>query len=241
MLGKWGQVNLYFATKQGTRLGLLDKFEKTLEKKVTGLFSKTFKSGLEPVEIAASIRQEMDARASILSRDRILVPNSYQVFLSPQDHQKLSVLGEPLLDELKTLASEHARKQGFQFGEVLEIKLAPKSNLVLGQLEVSSEAKKLEVSWIPVLQINGVNHELTKPRTTVGRDQSADLQIGDNGLSRKHFEILWDGQRAAVRDLGSTNGTKVSGRKIDQLTISSGTVISAGRTDFLFNVIARAK
>ena len=222
-------------------MGLLDKFEKTLEKKVTGLFSKTFKSGLEPVEIAASIRQEMDAKASILSRDRILVPNSYLVSLSPQDHQRFSNLGEPLLDELKTLASEHARKQGFQFGEVLEIKLVPDASLVLGQLEVSSEAKKLEVAWVPVLQINGVNHELTKARTTVGRDQSADLQIGDNGLSRKHFEILWDGQRAAVRDLGSTNGTTVSGKKIDQVAISSGTKISAGRTDFLFSVIARAK
>ena len=232
---------MYFATKQGTRLGFIDKFEKTLEKKVTGLFSKTFKSGLEPVEIAASIRQEMDAKASILSRDRILVPNSYMVALSPQDHAKLSNLGEPLLDELKDLASDHARKQGFQFGEVLEIKLVPDASLVLGQLEVSSEAKKLEVVWVPVLQVNGVNHEITKPRTTVGRDSTADLQIGDNGLSRKHFEILWDGQRAAVKDLGSTNGTKVSGKKIDQLTISSGTVFSAGRTDFLFSVIARSK
>ena len=232
---------MYFATKQGIRLGFIDKFEKTLEKKVTGLFSKTFKSGLEPVEIASAIRQEMDAKASILSRDRILVPNSYMVSLSPQDHQKLSNLGEPLLDELKDLASEHARRQGFQFGEVLEIKLVGSPSLALGQLEVSSEAKKLDVVWVPVLSINGVSHEISKARTTVGRDQAADLQIGDNGLSRKHFEILWDGQRAAVRDLGSTNGTKVLGKKIDQLTISSGTVVSAGRTDFLFNVIARSK
>ncbi len=222
-------------------MGFIDKFEKALEKKVTGLFTKTFKSGLEPVEIASAIKGQMDAKASILSRDRILVPNSYLVSLSPQDHQKLSNLGEPLLDELKNLASEHAVKQGFQFGEVLEIKLTAVPSLALGQLEVSSEAKKLDVAWIPVLQINGVNHEISKSRTTVGRDATADLQIGDNGLSRKHFEILWDGQRAAVRDLGSTNGTQVAGKKIDQLTISSGTVVSAGRTNFLFSVIARAK
>jgi hypothetical protein len=222
-------------------LGFIDKFEKTLEKKVTGLFSKTFKSGLEPVEIASAIKQEMDAKASILSRDRILVPNSYLVALSPQDHQKLTNLGEPLLDELRGLASEHARRQGFHFGEVLEIELIAQPALLLGQLEISSEAKKIDVAWIPVLEVNGVTHEITKARTTVGRDSTADLQIGDNGLSRKHFEILWDGSRAAVRDLGSTNGTQVAGKKIDQLTISSGTVFSAGRTDFLFNVIARSK
>ncbi len=222
-------------------MGFIDKFEKTLEKKVTGLFSKTFKSGLEPVEIASAIKQEMDAKASILSRDRILVPNSYLVALSPQDHQKLTNLGEPLLDELRGLASEHARRQGFHFGEVLEIELIAQPALLLGQLEISSEAKKIDVAWIPVLEVNGVTHEITKARTTVGRDSTADLQIGDNGLSRKHFEILWDGSRAAVRDLGSTNGTQVAGKKIDQLTISSGTVFSAGRTDFLFNVIARSK
>jgi hypothetical protein len=222
-------------------LGFIDKFEKTLEKKVTGLFSKAFKSGLEPVEIASAIKQEMDAKAAILSRERILVPNSYLISLSPQDHQKLSNLGEPLLDELKGLVSEHAKKQGFQFGEVLEIRLAADSSLVLGQLEVSSEARKIEVIWVPSLQVKGVTHDLLKARTTVGRDSTADLQIGDNGLSRKHFEILWDGSRAAVRDLGSTNGTKVAGKKIDQLTITSGTVVTAGRTEFLFNVIARAK
>jgi hypothetical protein len=183
----------------------------------------------------------MDAKASILSRDRILVPNCYLVSLSPQDHQKLANLGEPLLDELKGLASDHARKQGFSFGEVLEIKLTALPALVLGQLEVSSEAKKLDVAWIPVLQVNGINHELTKLRTTVGRDSTADLQIGDDGLSRKHFEILWDGSKAAVRDLGSTNGTAIAGKKIDQQQISSGTVFSAGRTEFLFNLIARAK
>ena len=232
---------MYFATKQGTRLGFIDKFEKTLEKKVTGLFSKAFKSGLEPVEIASAIKQEMDAKAAILSRERILVPNSYLISLSPQDHQKLSNLGEPLLDELKGLVSEHAKKQGFQFGEVLEIRLAADSSLVLGQLEVSSEARKIEVIWVPSLQVKGVTHDLLKARTTVGRDSTADLQIGDNGLSRKHFEILWDGSRAAIRDLGSTNGTKVAGKKIDQLTITSGTVVTAGRTEFLFNVIARAK
>jgi len=222
-------------------LGFLDKFEKTLEKKVTGLFSKTFKSGLEPVEIASAIRQEMDAKASILSRERILVPNSYLVQLSPQDYERLSDLGEPLIEELSKLCSEHASNQRFQFGDLLDIALSQDASLALGQLSVVSSSKKLDVVWVPVLEVAGVKHQLVAAKTTVGRDSTSDIQIGDNGLSRKHFEILWDGSRAAVRDLGSTNGTTVAGKKIDQLTISSGTVFSAGRTDFLFNVIARAK
>lgn len=222
-------------------MGFLDKFEKTLEKKVTGLFSKTFKSGLEPLEIASAIKQEMDAKASILSRDRILVPNSYLIQLSPQDYERLQDLGEPLVEELSKLCSEHAAKQRFQFGELLDISLSQEASLALGQLSVVSSSKKLEIAWVPVLEVAGVSHTLVSAKTTVGRDSTADIQIGDNGLSRKHFEILWDGSSAVLRDLGSTNGVKVQGKKIDQVVIPTGTAFSAGRTDFLFNVIARAK
>ena len=222
-------------------MGFLDKFEKTLENKVTGLFSKTFKSGLEPLEIASAIKKEMDAKASILSRDRILVPNSYLVQLSPQDFERLNNLGEPLIEELSKLCTEHAAKQRFQFGELLEISLSQEPSLTLGQLSVVSSSKKLEIDWVPVLEVAGVSRTLVGAKTTVGRDSTADIQIGDNGLSRKHFEILWDGSSAVLRDLGSTNGVKVQGSKIDQVVLPNGTAFSAGRTDFLFNVIARAK
>ena len=222
-------------------MGFLDKFEKTLEQKVTGFFSKTFKSGLEPLEIASAIKQEMDAKASILSRDRILVPNSYLIQLSPQDYERLNELGEPLIEELSKLASEHAAKQRFQFGELLEISLAKVASLALGQLSVVSSSKKLEIAWVPVLEVGGVGHTLVAAKTTVGRDSTADIQIGDNGLSRKHFEILWDGSSAVLRDLGSTNGVKLQGSKINQVVLPTGTAFSAGRTDFLFKVIARAK
>ena len=222
-------------------MGFLENFEKTLEKKVTGLFSKTFKSGLEPVEIAAAIKQEMDSKASILARDRILFPNSYLVKLSPEDYGRLQDLGEPLLDELAKVCSEHAQSQKFQFGDLLDISLAADSSLVLGQLSVASSSKKLNVEWVPVIQINGVSHPLVSRKTTVGRDSTSDIQIEDNGLSRKHFELLWDGSSAVLRDLGSTNGVKVNGMKIDQVVLVSGSTFSAGRTHFLFDVIARAK
>jgi pSer/pThr/pTyr-binding forkhead associated (FHA) protein len=81
---------------------------------------------------------------------------------------------------------------------------------------------------------------LSKARTTVGRDGSADIQVEDNGLSRQHFEILWDGKRGGVRDLGSTNGTKVNGRAITEIGVEADSVISAGRTEFVFKVIAKA-
>ena len=54
-----------------------------------------------------------------------------------------------------------------------------------------------------------------KSRTVIGRGSDADITIADAGTSRKHVEILWDGERAMVRDMNSTNGTLLDGRKVD--------------------------
>jgi pSer/pThr/pTyr-binding forkhead associated (FHA) protein len=74
----------------------------------------------------------------------------------------------------------------------------------------------------------------------VGRDSSADVQIHDTGLSRKHFEIIWDGKKAGIRDLGSTNGTFVGGVKISEQALAVDSIIKAGNKSFVFKLVARA-
>lgn len=220
-------------------MGFLENFEKGLERTVNRAFSKTFKSELQPVEIAAAIKTEMDAKSSILSRDRILAPNTFRIRLSSPDFARMRALGSPLITELKDLTERHANKQGFQFGAALVITLAEDSTLAIGQIEIASQTQELQVSWAPAVDIAGQRYLLTKARTTIGRDASADIQVDDKGLSRVHFEIVWDGKNAGVRDLGSTNGTKVAGRPISETGITGDTVIQAGHTDFIFRVIAK--
>ena len=221
-------------------MGFLDNFEKKLERVVTGAFTKTFKSELQPVEIAAAIRSEMDSKASVLSRERILAPNTFTVRLGKADFDRMATLGEPLINELTDLATRHALKQGFQFGAALAIQLVEDSALTLGQIAVDSSSHKLEVEWLPALDVAGKRYLLTKSRTTVGRDDSADIKIDDSGLSRTHFEILWDGKNAGIRDLGSTNGTKLAGMAIAEGPLAADTVIQAGRSEFIFRVVAKS-
>jgi hypothetical protein len=220
-------------------LGFLENFEKGLERVVNGAFSKTFKSEIQPVEIAAAIRAEMDSKASILSRDRILAPNTFSVSLATADFKRMAALGDSLITELTELTTIHALKQGFQFGAALAIKLVEDQSLNMGQVTVRSSSQNTQVEWMPTLDVAGKRFLLNKSHTSVGRDASSDIQIDDNGLSRKHFEIIWDGKNAAVRDLRSTNGTMVAGKKIDEVAIADNTLIQAGRSDFTFRVIAR--
>ena len=221
-------------------MGFLDKFERTLERVVTGAFTKTFKSEIQPIEIVAGIKNQMDANAAVVSRERILVPNIYRVALSTEDYNRLKALGENLLTELHNASQAHARKQGLQFASELKIEISPDPELRLGQLRVSSNSAKVQVVWQGKLEVNGALIDLKGERTSVGRDASADIQIDDSGLSRKHFEVIFDGKNAAVRDLGSTNGTQVSGVRVNEAALPADSVISAGRSTFIFRIVPTA-
>lgn len=221
-------------------MGFLDNFEKGLERLVNGAFSKTFKSELQPVEIASAIKSEMDSKASILSRERILAPNSFQVRLSVADFRRMESLGESLISELTDLVTRHAKKQGYQFGAALAIKVNEDASLNLGQISVHSSSAQLDIEWLATLDLNGQRYVLKKGETTIGRDVSADIQVNDSGLSRVHFSIVWDGKSAMVRDLKSTNGTKLNGRPVSEVGITSDSVIQAGRSQFIFGLTARA-
>ena len=92
-------------------MGLLDSFEKGLERAVNGAFAKTFRSGIQPVEIASALRSELDKKAAIVSRDRILAPNTFTVHLSTPDDERMRTLGGALGEELDTLMGDQGERK----------------------------------------------------------------------------------------------------------------------------------
>ncbi|MGV8911265.1 MAG: FhaA domain-containing protein [Rhodoglobus sp.] len=221
-------------------MGLLDNFERGLERAVNGAFAKTFKSGLQPVEITSALRRELDTQAAVVSRERILVPNNFTVRLSQTDHQRMSGLGSTLISELTELVQRHATAQHYSFSGGIAITLSADDSLSQGMIEVDSISVKGTVAWTPVLEINGTRHPLTHSRTIIGRGSEADITVDDNGISRKHVEILWDGARAEVNDLNSTNGSKLNGSPVSRAPLAPESVIDIGRTRIVFRVLAQS-
>jgi len=219
---------------------LLDSFEKGLERAVNGAFAKTFRSGIQPVEIASALRSELDKKSAVVSRDRILAPNTFVVHLSPADDDRMRQLGTALGDELDTLVQKHARTQGYSFAGPVSITIDRDESVSTGTLRVESQTAAGTVSWRGVVDIDGRRHPLTKARTIIGRGSDADITLADAGTSRKHVEILWDGERAMVRDLGSTNGTTLDGRKITEAPLPPDATVTIGRTNIVFRVVAQA-
>jgi eukaryotic-like serine/threonine-protein kinase len=72
----------------------------------------------------------------------------------------------------------------------------------------------------------------------VGRSDRAHfrLPIKDNSISRIHFMIEMNPPQCRVTDMGSTNGTKVNGRKVASTDLKDGDLITAGKTILLVSV-----
>ncbi len=219
---------------------MLDSFEKGLERAVNGAFAKTFRSGIQPVEIASALRREMDTKAAVVSRERILAPNSFEVRLSPADAERMQGLGRSLDDELRDIVHAHATAQGYSFSGPLAIEIHAAEGISTGTIDVLSSSAEGRVSWQAVLDINGRRHAITRARTVIGRGSDADITVADSGTSRRHVEILWDGERGMVRDLGSTNGSRLDGQKVKQAGLVDGQTITIGRTNIVFRVVATA-
>jgi hypothetical protein len=69
---------------------------------------------------------------------------------------------------------------------------------------------------------------------TVGRKPGHALQILDNSVSGKHAEIVVDDRGALLRDLGSTNGTRVGAERVLETRLAHGDRITFGSIQMVF-------
>ena len=66
----------------------------------------------------------------------------------------------------------------------------------------------------------------------VGRAPTCDLSVSDPTISRRHAELLCDEEQVTLRDLGSSNGTFVNGRKVAAATLEVDDLIAFGKVAF---------
>jgi outer membrane biosynthesis protein TonB len=78
-------------------------------------------------------------------------------------------------------------------------------------------------------------YELHVGSNVVGRGTDADLQLLDQGISRRHLDIQFDGNFATAYDLGSTNGTTINGHEVGSQVLRHGDVVRLGHTRLVFH------
>ena len=240
-------------------MGLLEKFEDSLDRMVSGAFAKAFKAEVQPVELAAALQREMNDRASVLDRDRTVVPNIFHIELSHHDFTRLAVFKDALGTELATLVRDYAGEQRYTLLGSVRVTMTEDDALETGIFRVRSESRAEVVSAVPAvaavavdsvasgvagaggssptaqpqLEINGSLYPLARAITRLGRGTDTDIRIDDPGVSRHHCEIVL-GTDVVLRDLKSTNGTWVSGERVSELVLTDGTAIQLGGTTLVF-------
>jgi hypothetical protein len=87
------------------------------------------------------------------------------------------------------------------------------------------------------VRVDGRTSDLGSGGGVLGRSREADIQVDDQNVSRKHAEVRPSGASWTVRDLGSTNGVKVNGRRIQGAqSLRSGDTITLGTSDIVFEL-----
>lgn len=68
--------------------------------------------------------------------------------------------------------------------------------------------------------------------TIVGRHRGCDARLDSSRVSRRHCCLALGGGECLVRDLGSTNGTWVNGRSIDDGVLRPGDILGIAHLRF---------
>lgn len=225
-------------------MGVLDRFEKGVERALSNTFAKAFKTELKAVDLASAVRKEMDDRTAALSRGRTVVPNTFTIELSPSDMATIADWGEDVLaQELTDAATDHAAEQGYVFVGPVEVDFEEVEDLEAGRFRVRSSSRRGSVAPAttsrasrrhPILDIDGQRYLLTGPVTVIGRGSEADIIVDDSGVSRRHLEIQVTPDGVIATDLGSTNGTFVEGHHVTAATLVDGNTVTIGRTRIMF-------
>jgi predicted component of type VI protein secretion system len=72
---------------------------------------------------------------------------------------------------------------------------------------------------MPKLIISGVTHELVDEAVTIGRGPDNTIVVTDPSISTHHAQLLLEGDTYRLKDLDSTNGTRVNGKPVTETVL----------------------
>ncbi len=215
----------------------LQSFEHGLERMVEGVFARGSRSTIRPVELGRRLLREIDDHRSVDVRGRRIVPNVFTFTLSAKDHSGFADIDEALIAELGETAREYARAENYHFMGPVSVEMLVDNTLKPGRFSVSSRMRESGggAGAGSVVLPSGERIIIGQRAVSVGRLPECTVPVPDANVSRKHCEIRPSGSGFVVVDLGSTNGTKVNGMRIQgEYVLADGDIVSVGNTHLRF-------
>ena len=221
----------------------LRDFERRLGGLVEGLFSKTFRSGVQPIELAKRLIKEMDSGRTV-GVNEVWAPNHFRFALSAEDHERLAHAEIAIAKELGSVILENASERGWGLVGPPEVTFEADERLKRGDIgcvaSLVEGPERVEPTAAPapvlVVRENGRERTITLDGETVsiGRLPQCEVALADKGASRRHAQIRLKDGVATLTDLGSTNGTEVNGHPVQTTSLEDGDRITIGATVLVF-------
>lgn len=218
----------------GAGMGL-NQFEQRLERLVEGVFAKTFRSGVKPVELARRLTREMDNHR-IVGVSSLIAPNRFMIAVSRADHDQFESYADALTRELSDAVRAHAREQGYAFVGPVHVEMEADEGVHIGQFLVTSEIVEAPggAAFGSLGLPDGSRVQIGEEPVSIGRLPECDVVLADPNVSRRHAEVRRQGNGFVVVDLGSTNGTRVNGAGVKERRLVDGDEIIVGGTKIRF-------
>ena len=218
-------------------MSFFERIEQACAQFIERTFAKSFPSDVEPAQIARKLVATMEAQTR--GEDgRAGAPSVYAVYVSPADFERLEEHGEYLEEAWTDLLRDLAAKVGIGFvdGEP-RVTMSARPSVPLGAIaiEVGEAARagaQFALRMIKGLPVDGV-YSITGT-TRVGRGDESEIVLLDPSVSRAHAIVEFDAGEPVVRDLDSTNGTYVNGRRVRVESLRDGDELRFGNTRMRF-------
>jgi hypothetical protein len=213
---------------------------------------RAFRPNLQPAEIAHALERLM-AERKVVGSTSVDVPNAYVASINPADFDRLSALRSTIERDAAAQLERRALEEQFRPIGPIRVELvadpAVPVSFVRGDaifdevatarvaigLEQTRRLEPLPPSPEPAAPValtlvaeDGQEIKVDGQPVKLGRARDNDVVIRDIRVSRYHAVIEPTVGGWVVRDLQSTNGTFVDGRRIDEVIIESPTEISLG-------------
>jgi hypothetical protein len=120
-------------------LSVFRNIERKIGGLVEGVFGRTFRSSVQPVELARKLAKEMDDHRTI-SIHRVYVPNEYTVYLNPSDREQFAAYESQMTAELEEYLVEHARREGYSIATRPRVEIETEPDLAVGMFGIAVAA-----------------------------------------------------------------------------------------------------